>query len=102
MWSFLGIALSSVLTLASLVLTRRAAADLGRRQERSESYGFIRWAAEIALSDAPRRREAGVDILTVITHSGMIDITDKPMAGAVLSAVSRMDEDDPKEKQWVS
>lgn len=89
MWSFLGIALSTVLTLVSLVLTRRAAADVGRRQERSESYGFIRWAAEIALSDEGVRREAGIEILTVVTHSGMVDATDEPMFAAVLSAVSR-------------
>lgn len=89
MWSFLGIALSSALTLVSLVLTRRAAADVGRRQERSESYGFIRWAAEIALSDVAYRREAGVEILTAVTHSGMVEAADRPVALAVLGAVSR-------------
>jgi hypothetical protein len=102
MWSFLGIALSSVLTLVSL-LTRRAAMDVGRRQERSESYGFIRWAAEIALSDAPGRREAGVEILTAITHSGMVDTSDEPISAAVLSAVSRADQEDrEKEEPWES
>ena len=89
MWSFLGIALSTALTLVSLVLTRRAAADVGRRQERSESYGFIRWAAEIALSEVPSRRDAGIEILTAVTTAELVDRADRTLAAAVLTAASR-------------
>lgn len=89
MWSFLGIALSSALTLASLVLTRRAARDVGRRQERAESYGFIRWAADIAISPDRVRRATGIDLLQAVNHSDLVDEADQRLAAAVLLAVTR-------------
>jgi hypothetical protein len=76
----------------SLVLTRRAAADVGRRQERSESYGFIRWAAEIALSDAVVRQRAGLQILAALVRSPLIDQADADLAFAIARAVTGEEE----------
>jgi len=88
MWSFLGIALSSALTVVSLVLTRHAARDGVRREGRSETYGLLRWAADLALRDSARPRLAGLRILRALAVSPLIDPADLDLVAAVLAAAS--------------
>lgn len=88
MWSFLGIALSAVLTLVSLVLTRRAAAEASRREMRNQSYEFIRWAAELALAAPVQHQRAGLQVLEALARSPTVDQADVELTYAITRAVT--------------
>jgi hypothetical protein len=89
MWSFLGIVLSSALTIVSLALTRRSTLEGGRLDQRSETYGLLRWSAELALSSTDRQSRAGVQILDALVGSVLIDPADLDLMSAVFRSVAR-------------
>jgi len=91
MWSFLGIALSSALTVVSLVLTRHAAMESGSRQDRTRSYDLMRWAVDTSLIAGTHQRLAGLEILRALVRSRLVHPDDREFMLAVLAAASRRD-----------
>ncbi len=67
-------------------LGRRTATEQETRSRREEVMRLLRWAAELAVSDDDRRAALGVDQLTALSVSSLLDDPEKALVDAALES----------------
>jgi hypothetical protein len=66
--------------------TRQAEVDEERRDRRDQAMDAHRWAAELAVSGDPAKEELGVDQLTALLRSNLLDDDLKLLVAAALES----------------
>jgi hypothetical protein len=65
-------------------LTRKGAIEADNRGRREELMRQLRWAAELAVSDDPRKAQLGVDQLDALIESALLSEAEKSLVDAAL------------------
>jgi hypothetical protein len=65
-------------------LTRKGAIEADNRGRREELMRHLRWAAELAVSDDPRKAQVGVDQLGALVDSSLLSEAEKSLVDAAL------------------
>lgn len=87
-WVIWGTPVSAFLGgLIGQVVTRRGAKELEKRSRREEVMRTLRWAAELAIDSDPRRARLGVDQLTALGDSDLLDESGQLYVDAALDSV---------------
>lgn len=79
--------LAFVAVLVAQQTNRKGAKELDARSRREESLRTVRWAAELAVDASPRTSRLGVDTLTALLDSGIIDVEWQGLVETALDAV---------------
>jgi hypothetical protein len=71
--------------------TSRQAEDAERRDKREQAIGIFKWAAELAVSEDPRKAQTGVDALAGLVDSALTSAIAQPLR-AIEAAVEAGEE----------
>ena len=91
-WLVIAIAVGTpVLTFVAAVLgnlvARRTAHELETRSKREEAMRHLKWAAELAVSDDPRRADLGIRELMALAGSSLLDPEQQAFIEAAMETV---------------